>query len=153
MGRKVIRSIDNVKDKMENKIIYKPFLMGFIIGCFLFSILQFGVALGNKYFNNNDLSNRCADYLAGQWIVRGDKNFVCVNVNNMPIEEALELCQHEVAHELYDRLNFNSSKKRYSEEDIKSSEEFAKMCEENWTICKNLYSAEQNVSLLPTKSL
>lgn len=93
----------------------------FIVGLgFVFLVFSFYVMLQTP---------NCLNQYAGLWIPNSvnDSNWVCVNVNGMSIDRMVEVCNHEVGHEIYYRNKNNLS--------IFSSEDFAEICEKNLTKC------------------
>ena len=70
--------------------------------CFLIALLTF-----NYVYNSF--------YTQGIWEQNSTGDWVCVNVEGMDFDRAVEVCKHEVGHEI-----------------------FAEVCEANWSKCANI---------------
>jgi len=57
--------------------------------------------------------------LKGYWSHNSSDEFICINIRDMTMEEALRTCKHEVGHEL-----------------------FAEVCERDWGACQRVIDEE-----------
>ena len=66
---------------------------------------------------NND---SCLDRYAGLWMPDryGGDNWICINIEDMPIEDMIETCKHEVGHEIFDRRNMTNDTEEFAEVNI-----------------------------------
>ncbi len=117
-------------------------ILGFL---FISSVFMMGVIAG-FWLNEPDEENTIGFYLydsTGEEIkyiaervekVLGD--WVCIDISDIEdMEEAVDVCSHEVAHHIYKRT---TPDKYYSSSE---SEEFAEYCESNITKCLEVWEA------------
>lgn len=104
------------------------FILGFSTSQFLSTPSESKTQFENKTCVEGLWTRIRAGEEPGEW--------VSINIENMDIERALEVCQHEVGHSIYYKLKQD----HYSDND---SEDFAEICEADFDKCLRFYNNEK----------
>ena len=98
-------------------------IMWIVCLCLCFLVLGF-------FISDYGFYEKSTNNAVGYWSTKviNDSNWISIEVEGVSPERILEVSQHEIGHELY----WRKYKNNYSKDD---SENFAEMCESNWTKC------------------
>lgn len=84
------------------------FLIGILILCFSMLIIGFNLNELYRYYSNKGLLDGLylenyndSGVLQKAYSLDSNSNWVCINVKGMEFKRAIQVCEHEVAHEIF----------------------------------------------------
>jgi len=108
--------------------------------CIAVAFFMMGFGISDFYCSREYSIYQALNSVDGLWLpnYNNTDNFICINVEHGDYEGMLEVCKHEVGHEIYNR-------NRKGLWNWKDSESFAEICESNFTECLEMIKSNKEV--------